>query len=56
VTGVAGVPYDTIGDLKNVQHLAQVDASTALVLSSAPSDSPRGPAKGPMTLQTIALP
>jgi hypothetical protein len=56
VTGVAGVPYDTIGDLKNVQHLAQVDASTALVLSSAPSDSPRGPPKGPMNLQTIALP
>ncbi len=59
VTGVAGVPYDTIGDLKNVQHLAQMDGSTALVLTGAPGDGPayaRGPAKGPMTLQTIALP
>ena len=56
VTGVAGVPYDTIADLKGVQHLAQMDGSTALVLTAAPGDGPRGPAKGPMNLQTVALP
>jgi hypothetical protein len=59
VNGPAGVPYDTMGDLKNVQHLTQMDASTALILSAAPGDGPafaRGPAKGPMNLETIALP
>jgi hypothetical protein len=59
VNGPAGVPYDTMGDLRNVQHLTQMDASTALILSAAPGDGPafaRGPAKGPMNLQTIALP
>jgi hypothetical protein len=56
VTGVAGVPYDTIAELKGVQHLAQMDGSTALVLTATPSDGPRAPAKGPMNLKTVALP
>jgi hypothetical protein len=58
-TGVAGVPYDTIRDLKDVQHLAQLDASTVLILTGTPGPGPawsRGPASGPMNLQTIALP
>jgi hypothetical protein len=58
-TGVAGVPYDTMSDLKNVQHLAQLDSSNVLILSGMPGAGPayaRGPAVGPMNLQTIALP
>lgn len=47
VVDVAGVPYDTISDLKDVRHLAQLDASSALILSGK---------TGPMNLQTIALP
>jgi hypothetical protein len=53
VTDVAGVPFDKMSDLKNVQHLTQVDATTALLLTSTPG---QGPAKGPLNLQTIALP
>ena len=51
VTDVAGVPFDRLSDLKNVQHLTQVDATNALILTGTP-----GPAKGPLNLQTIALP
>jgi len=51
VTDVAGVPFDRLSELKNVQHLTQVDATTALILTGTP-----GPAKGPLNLQTIALP
>jgi hypothetical protein len=53
VTDVAGVPFDKMSELKNVQHLTQVDATTALLLTSTPG---QGPAKGPLNLQTIALP
>jgi hypothetical protein len=58
-TDVAGVPYDKISDLKGVQHLAQMDASDALILTAKPGAGPAwnpGPAVGPMNLQTIALP
>ena len=58
-TDVAGVPYDKIGDLKDVQHLAQLDASDAVILTGKPGSGPAwnpGPAVGPMNLQTIALP
>jgi hypothetical protein len=58
-TDVAGVPYDKIGELKNVQHLAQLDASDAVVLTGKPGPGPAwnpGPSVGPMNLQTIALP
>ena len=51
VTDVAGVPFDRLSDLKNVQHLTQVDATNALILTGTP-----GPEKGPLNLQTIALP
>jgi len=58
ITDVAGVPYDTMGELKGVQHLTQLDDSNALILvgkftglSYAP-----GPPTGPLNLQTIALP
>jgi hypothetical protein len=51
VTDVAGVPFDRLSELKNVQHLTQVDATKALILTGTP-----GPAKGPLNLQTIALP
>jgi hypothetical protein len=53
VTDVAGVPFDKLSELRNVQHLTQVDATTALLLTAAPG---LGPAKGPLNLQTIALP
>jgi hypothetical protein len=59
VTDVAGVPFDRLGDLKNVQHLTQVDATNALILTGAPGEGPAfapGPARGPLNLQTIALP
>ena len=59
VTDVAGVPYDTMKDLKNVQHLAQLDASSAVIMTgnkgSGPAFNP-GPAVGPINISTIALP
>jgi hypothetical protein len=45
VVDVAGVPFDRIPAIKSVRHLAQYDASHALVLTSAPAN-----------LQTVALP
>jgi hypothetical protein len=59
VTDVAGVPYDTISDLKNVQHLTQLDNSNALILTGKPGAGPAyapGPPGGPLNLETIALP
>ncbi len=58
-TNVAGVPYDKITTVTNVQHMAALDASDALVLTGKPGPGPAynpGPAVGPMSLQTIALP
>ncbi len=55
VVDVAGAPYDKITSVKNVRHLAQFDTSHALVLTSAGGGG-FGPAVGPMSLQTIALP
>jgi len=58
-TNVAGVPYDKISELKGVQHMAQMDASDALLLTGQAGAGPAwnpGPAVGPMNLQTIALP
>lgn len=59
VTDVAGVPYTTISDLKDVQQLAQLDSSHALILTGKPGPGPAwapGPSTGPMNLQTITLP
>jgi hypothetical protein len=59
VTNVAGVPYTTISDLKDVQQLAQLDSSEALILTGKPGPGPAwapGPSTSPMNLQTIALP
>jgi hypothetical protein len=47
VVDVAGVPYDTLANLKNVQQLAQLDAADAVILTGK---------AGPLNLQTIALP
>jgi hypothetical protein len=47
VVDVAGVPYDSLGDLKNVRQLAQLDDADALILTGK---------TGPLNLQTIALP
>jgi hypothetical protein len=58
VDGPAGVPYETM-PLKNVQQLAGVDQTSALVLIGKPGPGPAyapGPAVGPLNLQTIALP
>ncbi len=58
-TDVAGVPYDTVSDLKNVYHLAQLDASNVLVMTGQPGSGPAwnpGPPVGPINLTTVALP
>lgn len=58
-TDVAGVPFDKMPELKNVQHLAQLDASDAVILTAKPGSGPAfnpGPFVGPVNLQTIALP
>ena len=59
IVDVAGAPYDKITTLKDVQHLTQLDATNALILTAKPGSGPAwapGPASGPMNLQTIALP
>jgi hypothetical protein len=57
-TNIAGVPYDTLSDLKGVQHVTRLDENDALLVigtftgkAAAP-----GPPAGPINLQTIALP
>jgi len=57
-TDVAGVPYDTMSDLQNVQHLAQLDDSDAVIITGKTTGQPwaPGPPAGPINLQTIALP
>jgi hypothetical protein len=59
VVNVAGAPYDKLTSLTNVQHLAALDDSNALVVTAAPGSGPRyapGPSNGPVNLKTIALP
>ena len=59
VVNVAGAPFDKITSLTHVQHLAQIDDTTVLVVSASPGPGPAyapGPAAGPVNLQTIALP
>jgi len=59
VPAAAGVPYDSLSSLKNVQQLAQLDDANAVILTGKPGPGPvyaPGPAVGPLNLQTIALP
>ena len=58
VTDVAGVPYDTLGNIKNVQHLAQLDDANAVILTGKPGPGPAYAVRNRWTvnLQTIALP
>jgi hypothetical protein len=59
VTNVAGVPYKTISDLKDVQHLARLDNADVLMLTGKPGPGPAwnpGPPVGPLNLETVALP
>jgi len=58
VVDVAGVPYDSISGLKNVQHLAQLDSSNAVILTGKPGGGPafNPGVTGPFNIQTIALP
>ena len=51
----AGAPYDKVASLNNVRHLAQFDATRAVILTSAGGGG-FGPATGPFDIQTIALP
>ena len=58
-TDVAGVPYDKVSGLENVQHLAALDASNVLVMTGHPGSGPvynPGPPVGPINLETVALP
>lgn len=57
-SNIAGVPYDTLNDLKGVQHIARIDDSNALLLIGGFTGAPYapGPPSGPLNLQTIALP
>ena len=58
-TDVAGVPYDKVSSLSNVQHLARLDASNFLVMTGHPGGGPAynpGPPVGPINLSTVALP
>jgi hypothetical protein len=57
-TDVAGVPYDTMADLQNVQHLTQLDDADAVIITGKTTGQPwaPGPPAGPINLQTIALP
>jgi hypothetical protein len=54
---IAGVPYDTMADLKNVSSMTQLDDNHALLLIGKITGpgAPAAPA-GPTNLQTIALP
>jgi hypothetical protein len=58
VTDVAGVPYEKLASIKNVQQLAQLDDSDAVILTgklgTGPAFAPG--AISPFNLQTIALP
>lgn len=51
----AGAPYDKVTSVTNVRHLTQFDATRAVVLTSAGGGG-FGPATGPFSIQTIALP
>jgi len=53
-TDVAGVPFDKVPALTNVQHLAAVDGSNVLVLTGAAGG--RGTPAGPISIATVALP
>ena len=55
VVDQAGAPYDKITSVTNVRHLTQFDATRAVVLTSAGGGG-FGPATGPFSIQTIALP
>jgi hypothetical protein len=57
-TDVAGVPYDTMQDIKDVQHLAQLDDANAVIVTGKTTGQPwaPGPPSGPINLETIALP
>jgi len=57
-TNIAGVPYDTLSDLKGVQHAVRLDDSDALLLIGTFTGAAYapGPPTGPLNLQTIALP
>jgi hypothetical protein len=57
-TNIFGVPYDTLQDLKGVQHIARLDDNNAIMLVgqfTGASYAPGAPA-GPVNLQTVALP
>jgi hypothetical protein len=58
-TDVAGVPYDKVSSLSNVQHLAQIDEGNVLLVTGKAGSGPAwapGPSAGPINLTTIALP
>jgi hypothetical protein len=57
-SNIAGVPYDSLAELKGVQHIARLDDSNALLLVGKFTGQPWAPGapQGPLNLQTIALP
>jgi hypothetical protein len=57
-SNIAGVPYDTLQDLKGVQHIARLDDNNAILLMGTFTGQPWAPGapQGPINLQTVALP
>ena len=55
VTDVAGVPYETMSNLVDVQHLTQLDDSNAVIITGKKAGQADATA-GSTSLQTIALP
>jgi hypothetical protein len=58
-TDVAGVPYDKVSGLDDVQHITALDSSNVLVMTGHPGSGPvynPGPPVGPINLETVALP
>jgi hypothetical protein len=57
-TNVAGVPFDKMDAIQNVQHLTKLDDADAIIVTGKSTGQPwaPGPPAGPINLQTIALP
>ena len=57
-TNIFGTPYDTLSDLKGVQHIARLDDGNVVIMTGTFTGQKYAPGapNGPVGLQTIALP